>query len=283
MIGGSLAKAIRARFPRRRLIGVEPVASRRILARRDRIFSRILSRPTEELSRCDIVVLCAPVREVLALLTPVSALMRDGAILTDVCGIKQPVVQAARSRVRAGVFFVGAHPMFGGERGGYAASHAGLWKGGTVAVTADHADRAALASVRRLHRELGARTVTCAAAAHDSAVAAVSHLPYVVASALALTVIGRGTLARRLAGKGLADTSRLASFQYGIQGEAARRNVHFAETARAFGKNLRKLVAALASSEATARRAFARSRAAREALPRRAERNGRKGAAPTTR
>jgi prephenate dehydrogenase len=267
LIGGSLAKAIRARFPGRGLIGVEPNARRRVLARRDRIFSKVLPRPTEELSRCEVVVLCAPVRDVLALLAPVSALMRDGTFLTDVCGIKRPIVQAARSRVRAGVSFVGAHPMFGGERGGYAGSHASLWKGGTVAITTDRADRAALAAVSRLHRELGARIVTCTAAAHDSAVAAVSHLPYVVASALALTARGRGTLARRLAGRGLADTTRLASFQYGIQGEAARRNVHLVPVVRAFGKNLRELLAALASSEATARRAFAPSRAAREALP----------------
>jgi prephenate dehydrogenase len=161
---------------------------------------------------------------------------------------------------------VGAHPMFGGERGGYAASRAELWKGGTVAVSTDHAYRTALAAVSRLHRELGARVVPCSAAAHDSAVALVSHLPYLVASALALTGRGRGMLPRRLAGRGLADTTRLAAFHYDIQGEVARCNVHLAPALGAFAKNLREVLGALASSEGKARLVLGRSRLARESL-----------------
>jgi prephenate dehydrogenase len=266
LIGGSLAKAIRARYPRRPLIGVEPNARWRSLARRDRIFSKILQRPTAELSCCDLVVLCAPVREVLALLAPVSALMRDGAILTEVSGVKEPVLKAARSRVRPKVSFVGAHPMFGGESGGYAAARAVLWKGGTVAICRDHAGRRALADVSRFYRSLGARVIMCTARQHDLAVAAVSQMPYVIASALALTAKRAGALARRLAGRGLADTTRLAAFAYDIQGEGARRNRHLSGAVRAFGRALRELLDALSSSEEAARRALKRSRAAREAL-----------------
>src|SRR5262249_42096553 len=204
LIGGSLAKAIRARYPRRVLIGIEPNARQRSLARRDRIFSKILPGPTEELSRCDLVVLCAPVREVLALLAPVSALMTDGAILTDVTGVKEPILRAARSRVRGEVSFVCAHPMFGGERGGYAASRGELWNGGTVAICTDHARRRALAAVSRLYRSLGARVVACTARQHDLAVAAVSQMPYVIASALALTAQEAGPPAPSPRGPGLA-------------------------------------------------------------------------------
>jgi prephenate dehydrogenase len=192
--------------------------------------------------------------------------MHDGAILTDVAGVKEPIVQAARSRVRAKISFVATHPMFGGERGGYAGSRPDLWKNGVVAVCRDRTAPPALAAVARLHRALGARVVTCTAAQHDLAAAAVSHMPYLVASALALTPKETGALARRLAGRGLADTTRLAAFDYEIQGAVARRNAHLARTVHAFRANLRTLLKALASSEGVARRALRRSRLARESL-----------------
>jgi prephenate dehydrogenase len=211
-------------------------------------------------------VLCAPVREILALLAPISALMRDGAILTDVAGVKEPILEAARLRVRAKISFVGAHPMFGGERGGYAASRGELWKGGTVAICKDQAGRRALAEVSRLYRRLGVRVMTCTARQHDLAVAAVSQVPYVIASALALSAKRAGPLARRLAGRGLADATRLAAFAYDVQGEVARRNRHLFKTTRIFDRSLRELLEALSTSEGAARRALERSRSARDAL-----------------
>ena len=132
----------------------------------------------------------------------------------------------AAAAVRPGVAFVGAHPMFGGH-GGYAGAvaAAGRWRGGTVAVCTD-GDPGAVARVVAFHEALGARAIRCTAAEHDAAVAMVSHLPYLVASALAATAAQAGPLARALAGPGLKDTTRLAEFPFDIQGEVARRNAH---------------------------------------------------------
>src|SRR5207237_620785 len=79
-----------------------------------------------------------------------------------------------------------AHPMFGGDHGGFDASSAQRWRDGIVAVCDDDVEPEAVARVVALHRALGADVVVCSADAHDAAIAAVSHLPYVVASALSL-------------------------------------------------------------------------------------------------
>ena len=266
LIGGSLAKAFRRRYPKRALIAVEPNAKIRRMARRDGFVEVLSPRPTSALSRCSLVVLCVPIDDVLHLMGPVSALMRDGAILTDVAGVKEPVLEAALSGVRPGVAFVGTHPMLGGESGGYAASRGELWKGGTVAVCTDGPSKRAVSEVVRLHRTLGARVVLCTAAEHDAAAAAISHLPYLLASALALTAQGAGALAHRLSARGLADATRLAAFPYEVQGEAARRNTHLVYAVRSFGGNLRSLLDALAGSPTSARIAFGRARAAKASL-----------------
>lgn len=265
-MGGSLARALRRRFPRRALIGVETNARARGLARRSGIFDSVLPRPTDALAACGIVVLCAPVPAILRLLGPVSRRMRDGAILTDVGGVKEPIADAARKAVRKGVVFVGAHPMFGGERGGFASSRADLWSAGRVAVCGDSLDRAGVRRVARLHRDLGARVVFCSPAEHDAAVAAVSHLPYVLASALALAAGESGPVARALAGRGLADSTRMAGFAFQIQGEAAASNRHLGTAARLFRKHLDRLERALKRRDG--RTSFARARSVRRDLTR---------------
>jgi prephenate dehydrogenase len=269
LIGGSLAKAIARRYPKKTLIGVEPSARTRRLAAKDGIFDRLLARPSAELHRCEIVVLCAPVPAILRLLRPVSRRMRNGSLLIDVGGVKEPIVAAARTSVRAGVRFVGTHPMFGGEKGGYDAAHKELWRGGVVAVCTDGGALRSVRAAARLHRSLGARVILCRASAHDRAVAAVSHLPYVVASALVLTARDTGNLARQLAGRGFADTARLARFAFGIQTEAARRNSRLPAAARSFEINFRLLRTLLRASPAKASALFARARSASESFTRR--------------
>ena len=139
----------------------------------------------------------------------------------------------ARAEVRPGVHFVGAHPCSAATAGyAGAAAAAGRWRGGRVAVCTD-GDPAAVDLVAGFHEALGATVVRCSAAEHDAAVAMVSHLPYLVASALAAAAAEAGPLARALAGPGLKDTTRLAEFPFDIQGEVSRRNARLPERGRA--------------------------------------------------
>lgn len=267
LIGGSLAQALKAQDARRRVVGVEPDERTRAFAQADGFLDSLDSRPTRALADCEIVALCAPVAAIEDLLEPVSRQMRDDAILTDVGGVKEPILAAARSKVRRPVAFVGAHPMFGGEKGGYAAARPDRWKGGTVAVCTDSGNERSIQTVADLHRGLGAQVVLLTAAEHDEAVAFMSHLPYVLASALALTAEQAGPLARRLAGQGLLDMTRLAAFSYEVQGEAARLNRYFSSAVEALDANLHALVGALGGLPEAARAALSRARKAKESLP----------------
>jgi threonine dehydrogenase-like Zn-dependent dehydrogenase len=94
LIGGSLARALRARDPHRRVLGVEPDSDARALAERDGLFDLLLASPTRALGDCEVVVLCAPVASIEELLEPVSRQMDDGAVLTDVGGIKEKIAAA---------------------------------------------------------------------------------------------------------------------------------------------------------------------------------------------
>ncbi|HTT71374.1 MAG TPA: prephenate dehydrogenase [Anaeromyxobacteraceae bacterium] len=264
LMGASLARAARAAEPGVRVVAVEPDEAVRAAALRDRVADLALPEPGPALADCEVVVLCTPIAALEGLLGKVAGLLAEGAVLSDVGGAKELLLARASHEVPAGVAFVGAHPMFGGH-GGYAAARAGLWQGGTVAVCTD-GPPPAVERVAALHAALGARVVRCRAAEHDAAVAMVSHLPYLVASALAAAAREAGPLAALLAGPGLRDMTRLAQFPFDIQGEVARRNAHLPEAARRLESHFADLLSAVAASPAAARRALEAAREAREAL-----------------
>lgn len=265
LMGASLARGLRALDPTIHLAAAESSAEVRARALADGVADAVHEGPGAWLADPELVVLCTPVAAIEELIGPVSRAMTAGAVLTDVGGAKERVVEVARRDGDPRVPFVGAHPMFGG-RGGYDGAKADRWKGGTVAVCRDGATPAAVARVTSLHEALGARVAPCTAAEHDSAVALVSHLPYLVASALSLAARESGPLARALAGPGMNDMTRLAGFAFDIQGEVARRNAHVPEAARLLERHLSRILAAIADSPGAAREALEEARAAREAL-----------------
>jgi prephenate dehydrogenase len=107
--------------------------------------------------------------------------------------------------------YCGAHPIAGRERGGPGAAQPELFDGATwvVCPVERTADRAVEAT-RALAERCGARTVVVDPATHDRVLAAVSHAPQLVASALAGRLVEAGPHGASLAGQGFRDTTRLA-------------------------------------------------------------------------
>ncbi|MGF1663535.1 MAG: prephenate dehydrogenase [Kineosporiaceae bacterium] len=133
------------------------------------------------------------------------------AVVTDVAGVKGPVL-AAVSASGAADRFVGGHPMAGRERSGPLAARADLFEARPWVVTATPGTSdAARARVGSLARDLGAVVVDMGAAEHDEAVAVVSHLPQLAASLVAARLRGAGDRAVGLAGQGLRDVTRIAA------------------------------------------------------------------------
>ena len=210
LIGGSIALAIRERWPSVRIAAVDRPA---VLAHAQG--SGALDRGSETIDgvgEVDLVVLAAPVRQNVALLGEIAQRLRSETIVTDVGGTKVDIVEAART-LRCGGSFIGGHPIGGAERGGFGFARPDLFKGRPWIFT-PHADAGAEAVERLFEfaRGLGARPSTMDAAAHDRVMAFLSHLPQLTASAL-MGVIGTEAHADglRLAGRGLVDTTRLAS------------------------------------------------------------------------
>lgn len=208
LIGGSLALATRERWPSIRVIGVDTdavIAHARGAGAIDRSAPRLA-----ELSEADLIVLAAPVQQNLTLLADVPGSLP--VLVTDVGSTKLAMVEAGR-KLAPPARFVAGHPLGGGERGGFAYARADLFAGRPWILTPDA--RADAADVERLQRYvagLGAMPATMPAAAHDEVMAFLSHLPQIVASTLMATVgDATGPDALRLAGRGLIDSTRLAS------------------------------------------------------------------------
>ena len=162
----------------------------------------------------DVVVLAAPALACLqlidALAGPTGHGLAPGAVITDVASTKAVISARAAER---GLRFVGGHPMAGGEAGGYEASDPALFAGRPWVVTpAEPGDAEAEARVAAVAAACGADVVRLGAAEHDLAVAAISHLPLVVAAALVETIAGGPgwSLEQRLAAGGWASMTRIA-------------------------------------------------------------------------
>ncbi len=221
LIAGSIARAVAATgsgLDRPTLVGWSPSGVGPGEAARDGVLGAAADSPAEALQGADLVVLGAPPLETIELLSEIGRAPRGSlaanAVVTDVASTKARVVAAADA---AGLRFVGGHPMAGLEASGYAAARPDLFADRPwVIVPGSAANDEAVAAVEWLVAACGARPVRMTAAAHDAAVARISHLPLVVAAVLAEAVAGAGTErpgwgeAAPLAASGWRDMTRLA-------------------------------------------------------------------------
>jgi prephenate dehydrogenase len=234
LVGGSLARALtRAGH---RVLGVDrPGPCRK--ARAARAIVRAVS--LEQAARdADLLVLAAPPASNLRLLRRLAKSAPPSLVITDVGSVKRPIVrEAARLRLRQ---FVGGHPMTGRERSGFDASSGGLFRDRPWILTPSRS-RKAQRAVRLLVAATGARATSLDPAAHDRAVAFVSHLPQLVAWALLNTAKGDPTARRHLglAGPGFRDMTRLAASPRGLWREILDANrPEVAKALRAFARAL---------------------------------------------
>lgn len=226
LIGGSLAKALtRAGY---RVIGVDAPARARA-ARRAGAVAATAPSVAAAVREAGVLVLAAPPDANLRLLAEAARVEAPTLVITDVSSVKRPIGAAAR-RLRL-ARFVGGHPMAGRERSGFAASSPDLFRGCPWILTPSAP--AARRVVARLARDVGARPVSVAEDAHDRAMAYLSHLPQIVAWALAAAARGDRVTARLLglAGPGFRDMTRLAASPRALWREVLAQNA--AEVGRA--------------------------------------------------
>jgi prephenate dehydrogenase len=168
--------------------------------------------PAEAAGQAELVILAVPVRATASVcdqLAP-SLAARPDVLVTDCGSTKLEVLRAVEGALPFPERFVGAHPIAGTERSGPDAARADLFRGRRCLITPSTATRGdKVAECAALWQSVGAETKYMDAAAHDRALAYVSHLPHAAAFALA-GVVG-AVDAAGLSGGGFADTTRIAA------------------------------------------------------------------------
>lgn len=218
LLGGSAALAARKRGLAREIVAVGRRAERLAPALADRVVDRATADIAEGVRDADFVLLATPVTAIEALLPEVWRVTKADAVVSDVGSTKRAIVSAAERLARSrALAFVGGHPMAGSEQSGYAAARADLFAGATVILTpTERTDPHAVKRVSEFWEALGSRVVTLDPDIHDRVVAAVSHLPHLVAFALVAAAVRLDPGALGFAGRGFADTTRIAASDPGV-------------------------------------------------------------------
>jgi prephenate dehydrogenase len=218
----------------------------------------------------DLVLVATPVGQFEAALAALAPRLAPGALVTDAGSTKRDVIAAARRVLGDGVArFVPAHPIAGAEKSGAAAASAELFRGRRVVLTplAENPP-GAVSRVEQAWRACGARVHRMSAEEHDEVLAAVSHLPHLLAYALVSEIAGRPNSAQLFgyAAGGFRDFTRIASSHPEMWRDIclANRDRLCAEL-DAFEAKLRRIRPLVAAGDgAGLERLFAQARAARE-------------------
>jgi len=215
LIGGSFALAMKQAGACAHVVGAGRNAANVKLALERGIVDSIAADAIAAAHGADLVLLAAPVAQFPKLFRDISPVLGPKALVTDGGSTKRDVIAAARNGLgRKIAQFVPAHPIAGAEKSGAAAASAELFRGRRVVITplAENAD----SSVRRIDAAwsaCGARISRMDPEEHDAVLAAVSHLPHLLAFALVHEIAGRENSAQLFsyAAGGFRDFTRIAS------------------------------------------------------------------------
>jgi prephenate dehydrogenase len=214
LIGGSAAKAWARAGAVERVIGYDlrPEVAQAALSLG--VVHEVAASLDQAAGDVDLVLVAVPVGSIPAVARTLADRLSATAVVTDVGSTKASVVLSCEAVL--GGRFVGAHPMAGTERAGPEAADEALFRGRRVLVTpTPKTDPRARALVAQLWQSAGADVVELDATTHDRIVAAVSHLPHVVAYTLVGAIAELGGQGGRdlvgLTGGGFTDTTRIAS------------------------------------------------------------------------
>ena len=215
LIGGSLALDMRRRGLADEIVGYGRSEGNLRKAKRRGIIDSYFLREVDLPSGIDFLVLGTPVNSIVSLTTAFLPRIESGCIITDVGSVKAEIVKGMERLLPAGIHFVGAHPIAGGERWGADAALENLFVDHRCILTPTaRTNRRALKKMITLWKKLGARVEILDADVHDRVLGVVSHLPHVVAYALVNTLDQTkldGVDLKTFCAGGFKDITRIAS------------------------------------------------------------------------
>lgn len=214
LIGGSLAKAIHNKIPEAYLIAYDTNASSLELAEKEGVIKEACTCIGESYAKCDYIFLCAPVSHNDENLATLKKYLSPDAVLTDVGSVKTGIHEHIAA-MGLEAQFIGAHPMAGSERFGYANSKASLFENAYYILTpTDKTPTEKITAYQTLVQTIGAIPLVLPYKQHDYVTAAISHLPHVIAASLVNLVKDADSkegIMKMIAAGGFKDITRIAS------------------------------------------------------------------------
>jgi prephenate dehydrogenase len=266
LIGGSVAAALKRRGFSGRIIGVGRAEQRLAAAKSAGLIDAGSTDLAKAAAEADLMLFCTPVDKIVAGVREAARGCRAGALITDAGSVKAGICRELAGGLPAGVTFIGSHPLAGSERQGFEHADGNLFEARVCVITPNAGTPAdQLTRLQNFWHSLGSAVIELSPAEHDRALAETSHLPHVVAAALAAT-LSPGN--RRLAASGFCDTTRIAAGDPDLWTAILLANSdEMAARLDTFGERVREFAAAIAKRDAAElKRLLQNAKAARESV-----------------
>ncbi|MCL4538969.1 MAG: prephenate dehydrogenase [Bacteroidetes bacterium] len=168
----------------------------------------------------EVIFLCVPSDRTIGVIEEIAPLVSPGAVITDVAGVKLPIMVAAGKVIPENVYFVGGHPMAGSEKSGVEAAQPFLFQNAVYVLSplGEYSGQV-ISPLVEIVQQLGARILFMDAAQHDKIAAAISHLPQLLAVELVNLVnelSSEDEHYNTLAAGGFRDMTRIASSEFSV-------------------------------------------------------------------
>lgn len=184
LMGGSLAMAL-GRHPEVDVITVYDVSAQVREKAREILSCKVAGSPESAVRDADMVFIATPAGSVVDVFQSVQSSMKKSAIASDLASVKSRITSRIDALKPDGVTYVGGHPMTGSEQSGIEAARPDLFSDCYYILTpTDETDPSSLETLHRFLTKMGSRVITIDPESHDRAMAAVSHVPHLVAQLL---------------------------------------------------------------------------------------------------
>ncbi|NLY18902.1 MAG: prephenate dehydrogenase [Clostridiaceae bacterium] len=214
IIGGSLVKAISKKGLSDCIVAYNRNPEITALAVKEGTVHKAAREIDESFEDCDIIFICVPVDVIPGIVYKLSGIVKKGCILTDVGSTKTDVMKVVEN-IEIPFMFIGGHPMAGSEETGYRHARHNLFENAYYILTPPkNTGKKYVENLAGFIESLGALPIILKPEEHDYAVAAISHVPHVLASSLVNTIRDLDDdkkLMHTLAAGGFRDITRIAS------------------------------------------------------------------------
>ncbi|WP_366922362.1 prephenate dehydrogenase [Metallumcola ferriviriculae] len=272
LIGGSLAMAWKKAAVAEEIVGVDIDDAVCTMAETMGAVDWATREVAEAVSKAQVVVLAVPVAKIEQVAELVLKHIPRQCLITDVGSTKAGLTGRLSDIFAHRGTYIGGHPMAGSEQTGIAGADPYLFENAVYILTPRQENIPAVDQLALLVGKLGARSIIMPPGQHDAIVAAVSHLPHVVAAGLVNTASGveeRFPRTLMLAAGGFRDTTRIASGDPGLwQGICRANKEQLLQVLKEFQHNITHFIHLLAADDTDGIKGYlTRARITRESIP----------------